>query len=276
MYNPVESDFLVNIRSYIFDLDTLIIWQNSVSEKLRSLISEEKDLRGKIIFLGSGENQGISFAVNRSIDFLKSFEVNYTHLLLMDQDSTWVNFSTYKRIVSSYTGQAIFSPNINGEYNLTHYNEELLNVKSCINSGMILSKEISMLIGEFNELYSVDCVDYDYCFRAIQRDILILKVVESNMRQVYGSPKKSRFLSLQTNTYNANRLYFITRNHILLWRKYSGVMTYDFKVMIVKSYIIGKLLKIWLLEDKKLIKSVSILNGLFDGIINFTGRKYLK
>jgi rhamnosyltransferase len=276
VYNPIEDDFLANIRSYINDLDTLIIWQNSASEKLRNLIFEEENLKKKTTFLGSGENKGIAFAVNRSIDFLKSSEINYTHLLLMDQDSSWENFSTYKKIVSSYLGQAIFSPNINGEYNLTNHKEKFVNVRSCINSGMILSKEVLTFIGEFNELYSVDCVDYDYCFRANLKDILIFKVVQSNMNQVFGNPFNSRFLNLQIHTYNANRLYFITRNHILLWKNYSSMMTFDFKLMIVKSYIIGRLLKIWLFENKKLVKSISILNGLFDGIMNFTGRKYSK
>lgn len=267
VYNPNIVDLRKNILTYIDDIETLIIWQNTIlSEKDRLILGFNQSIESKIIYMGEGMNVGIAYALNQAYKLM--FKDNkYSHLLTMDQDSTWDNFYDYIcKIKDCSKDIAIFSPNINYEY-LSNI-KSFIKVKTCITSGAIFPKEVLKSIGKFNEVYSVDCVDYDFSFKAAEKGIDILKVSEGNLIQIYGVPRYSNYFKLNTNEYSSKRLFFIARNHILLWRDYPKHIDSSFRKMILSSHIFGKIIKVILIEKDKFSKIVSILHGFYKGVIN--------
>lgn len=270
-YYPNNKDFIFNVNQFIKNVDTLIIWQNTPLEDSKKHQISDKLFDEKVLLMGKGKNMGIAYALNQAYEIMMNSSNNYTHLLSMDQDSTWVNFNNYCTIIKKNIQNAIYSPNINNQLQL---GDDLINVKTCITSGAIFPQSVLQVIGKFNEEYSVDCVDYDFCFKALNNNIKIVKVKEAAMNQIYGKPMKSKFFNLENNKYASKRLFFIVRNHILLWRDYPEHMDYNFKRTILSSYIFGKILKIIFMEKNKTSKITSILNGLFAGLFNKRSKSY--
>lgn len=269
LYAPDNKNVLNNISKFINNIDHLIIWQNSDCEGIENLLNEYSD---KLSFMGDKTNRGIAHPLNIAAEIIKTHTL-YTHLLTMDQDSEWQNFELFVRTVALRNDTSIYSPNINNEH--TVYKEDLMKVQDCITSGTMFSKDALALIKEFNEAYSVDCVDYDFSFKAIDSGIDIYKIPDTHMLQMYGVPKKSKFFGIRSNVYSAERSYFIVRNHILLWKDYAHHLNFRFRLNILKHYIFVRIIKIIIMEDNKIKKITSIFKGLFDGITNDRSKKYI-
>lgn len=264
-YYPKIDELIENISKFIGTIDTLIIWQNTLLQEHEKNLLNNIFFYKEIILMGNGQNKGIAYALNKAFDMMVDGSNNYTHLLTMDQDSTWVNFDNYCDEIKLLPQNAIYSPNINNEY---PSGTELIQVKTCITSGALFSGSVLKDIGKFNEEYSVDCVDYDFCFKAFGKGICIYKVQKANLNQIYGEPMKSKYFNLENNVYSPERLFFIARNHILLWRDYPEHMDFHFKRIILSSHIFGKIVKITFMENSKIRKITSILKGFFAGLLN--------
>jgi len=270
-YYPNADDLVTNVFSFINEVETLIIWDNTpLSDQLNNHFEVFKKNK-KIIQAGTGKNMGLAFAFNYAIDFMREDSEKYTHLLTMDQDSTWINFKDFVDVAKVSSTNSIYSPNIN--HHLPQ-SLELSKVKTCINSGALFPVEVLNIIGKFNEVYSVDAVDYDFCFRANIKGISIIKVPWCHMNQKFGVRLKSKYFNLETNVYSPKRLFFIARNHILLWRDYPAQLDFQLKKMILISYTFGKMIKVTLMEDDKIKKNISILSGFFCGLMNNRTKKY--
>jgi rhamnosyltransferase len=270
-YYPDVKSLRSNINKFLPHIDKLIIWDNTP-------ILEEKNYQlfdllntDKVIRMGEGCNRGIAFALNKVYDWMLGSVEGYTHLLTMDQDSEWLNFGDYLKVISNTFGDAIFSPNVN---KYSEADTEIFKVNYCITSGAIFPADVLKRIGRFNEEYSVDCVDYDFCFKAHNYDIPIFKVGTAHLNQIFGKPLSSTFFGMETQEYSPKRLYFIVRNHLLLWRDYPKHVDGSFRIMIVRSYILGKFIKILLFEKRKVEKIYSLIMGFFSGVLNYRKRKY--
>lgn len=267
LYNPDVENVLENISKFIDSIDHLIIWKNSQCDGLESVVEKYS---GKVSVLGDNINKGIAHPLNIVSDKIQHSDL-FTHLLTMDQDSEWQNFDFFIHSIHLRNDNSIYSPNINNE---DDGDQDFKKVSSCITSGALFSRESLRKIKCFNETYSVDCVDYDFSFKANENGIEIYKVRDARMLQSYGAPKVSRFFGIKSNVYSADRSYFIVRNHILLWKDYPRHLSLRFRVSILKHYIFARIIKIILMEDQKTKKIISILKGLFDGITNNRKKNY--
>ncbi|MDC0372100.1 hypothetical protein OAM48_05830, partial [Flavobacteriaceae bacterium] len=217
IYNPNENDVINNILQYINEVDNLIIWQNTpISEFVKCKLNFP-ELKDKIIYMGENKNKGIAYAFNKAYEIMMVKPYSYSHLLLMDQDSIWINFKDYKNKIKKENLGSIYSPIVNNEI---IQKEGLSKVNNCINSGTVIPLEVLKIIGKFNEEYSIDCVDYDFCFKANRKSVNIYKVHGCHLTQIFGTPNKSTIFNLKSYNYPPERLFFITRNHILMWRDY--------------------------------------------------------
>lgn len=267
LYNPDIDNVLANISKFIDGINHLIIWQNSECDGIEDITEMYS---GKVTVLGDHSNKGIAYPLNIASKRMKESSF-FTHLLTMDQDSEWQNFDFFINSVRLRNDNSIYSPNINNE---NDRDPNLKKVDSCITSGALFSKEALMKIKSFNETYSVDCVDYDFSFKATENGIDIYKVRDARMLQRYGTPKVSRFFGIKSNVYSAERSYFIVRNHMLLWKDYARHLSFRFRINILKHYIFARIIKIIIMEDHKTKKIASILNGFFDGVTNNRKKKY--
>lgn len=271
IYKPNEVDVINNILQFINEVDNLIIWKNSPSTEIQNYFETKTKFKNKIITLGNEINRGIAFPLNKAYEIFMNPSNEYSHLLTMDQDSKWINFKDYKRKISNSSCNAIYTPIVNNKVSI---DKDFLNIHSCITSGTIFTYEALKKIGKFNEQYSVDCVDYDFSFRANRKGVKIYKVNGSFMDQIFGIPISSKFLNFKSYEYSAKRLFFITRNHIMIWRDYPDQINETMKKRILKDHIFGKLIKVLLIEDMKLKKIFFIIRGIISGILNDRSKNY--
>src|SRR5450759_761467 len=166
-YYPIIDNLVKNIKRYIDFVDKLIIWENTPiydRDKYRILINGYKD---KIVFLGTKQNEGIAYALNRSVEW--SIENKFTHILTMDQDSYWDNFEFYKQKILKFFNVSeigIFAPVI--YENQKRSFPELTYVKDAITSGSVYDLDMIKEIGLFREDFFIDAVDLEYCYWAKQ------------------------------------------------------------------------------------------------------------
>jgi rhamnosyltransferase len=266
-YNPSIDELTTNVSSFINSVDRLILWDNSAISVLKSLF-----LHDRIDVFSDGQNRGIAYPINEAVKIMNNSEDDYTHLLTLDQDSTWINFSDYLNEIQGFFDEnIIFSPNINKEYTVRNCS---LEVNYCITSGALFSKSVLKKIGSFNEEYSVDCVDYDFCFKARNNGAKIIKIMRAELSQKYGIEKKHRIFRIRVNEYSSNRLFFIVRNHVFLFIDYPHNFDKGLFFSSLKNFVLVKIPKILLMESDKYDKVKSILKGLKAGIKGDRSRSY--
>lgn len=256
-YYPHVEDTIKNIKRYIPYIDHLIIWENTPKKDLSKHTINLPDYEEKISFMGTGKNEGISYALNKAIENARIKE--YTHILTMDQDSYWENFENYKNAVEKYSrNNVIYAPLIN--------KKESRYKGIFITSGMIVPMNVYKIVGKYNEIFKVDGIDYEFCFRCISKGIGHYEVQSSYLLQTFGNPIQKNFLGKKyySSNYSSNRLYEIVKSKILIVKSYNTPN--NFKKDIYRSCIVKTPLKIMLSEKDKLKKIMSIIRGFCAGI----------
>lgn len=264
-YFPDAKETVLNIKQYIDYIDKLIIWENTpvnVRSEYKITIPEYSD---KIFFMSTDKNEGIAYPLNRCIEW--AIKNNYSHILTMDQDSYWENFTDFVKNVSilhESENQCVITPNINHHYN--NNNQFSFEKESFITSGTIFPLSVITRIGNFNEALFVEGVDLDYSLRVVENGIKIIALPSSHLIQNFGNPIQSKNFKFTTSNYSAKRTHNIVKNHFLIYRKYKNFMTQQQKRMIFRSYTTDRLIKIVLLEKDKCAKIYAILKGIYLGL----------
>jgi len=264
VYQP-DIDFLnKNILSLISHVDHLLLYQNSPLTN-KDLYNNYENLS----FLGSGENVGIAKALNQAIEWA---EKNlYTHLLTLDQDSSFLNndLKHFRDLIDNekLPNIGIYCPNIDNRGKLLiEDNQPVVEVKDSITSGSIFPLDTFKLCGGFEEKLFIDAVDYEYCYRIFTKNNLKTVVYpEIILKHEVGYPTRIKF-GFTTDNYSAFRTYFIIRNQLLIWRRYPKLFQPGYKVTLVKIHIVFRFIKIILGEEDKINKLKSIVRGMFHGL----------
>ena len=268
IYNPDPVEAAANIKRYVYDLDELIIWDNSSLEKnLRLLILHElNDVKDKITWKGDGENRCIAQAINFAWHYAKEHGLDF--LLLMDQDSQWENFAAYRRQIEKNWEQGchwVFTPYVlgNDEWAIEtpiHFR------RMFINSGSVIPTDVLTAVGGADETFPLDALDCDLSIRIQKAGGKIACLTTCKLFHTLGSPSKSEKLHLMTNNYNIQRTYSITRGHIRLYRRHKGWLNWNEKIKIIKENLILRFIRIILLETNKRDKLRMFAKGIKDGI----------
>lgn len=289
LFHPDQDAFL-NIGRYLSDVDCLIIWDNTPSKDrqydiISSLqnIYQEKDI-AKIQIMGTGRNEGLSFAYNRAVKYAQ--DNGYTHLMTMDQDSQWEDFKKFKTFAEKYwqkNGLAILGPEIQigttVKSNVNHLPIKK-NVRTVINSGAIIPIQIFEKIGLYSERFFVYAVDNEICYRCNRANIQVAYILYSGyLIQKFGNPSKFIFRKkeYECKNYSPASLFGIVRNMTLLSRVYPEE-SLDI-IQYVKDICIKHWIKVIIIgEKKKFSKIIAILLGYIIGLTTHksTDSKYSK
>jgi len=268
-YNPNHIDLVSNIESYISELDCLIIYKNSKIEIEDAFFIKYEE---KVIFLGSENNDGIGKALNEGVYFAKNN--GFTHLLTLDQDSYFKNghLANFRKIIEfdmSHVSNGIYTPNlVYSEKLLITGQEKPYNVLDGITSGSIFPISMFDKVGGFNNFLFIDGVDFEFCYRIkYEYDFNTILFPTIHLVHELGYSTKST-VGFTTINYNAFRTFYLVRNHILLWKKYPKLYRLEYKKILIKEYIIYRLIKILLSEKNKLNKIKSIFKGVYQGFSN--------
>lgn len=260
-YHPIIREVERNISSFINDVDTLIVWDNS--ERLVDL-EFLKQIYPDIILHQDGENHGLSAAYNNAIQTVR--ELGCTHLMTMDQDSTFENFKEYRQQIESFNDSTvgIFTCPINNDIHMPGYRDTTV-----CQSGSIYTMEMLHKIGGFREDLFIGMVDAEMSLRAMEKGYKIYQITNCNLIQHVGSGRKARLFGkeIAVSDYGPLRHYYDSRNRILLWHEFP----YDFSPWHKLLFLWSRsklIVKIILFENNKLPKTKAILLGTWYGLHN--------
>jgi rhamnosyltransferase len=229
VYNP-DDTLSENIQSYSPYVAKLYIADNSEynqSGKIGQAISNYE-------YIHDGKNDGIAKRLNQVCRLAK--DAGFTHLLTMDQDSSFElpTIEKYLNCVSGYPGKenvAVFGVHYeNPEWVTDHCNP--VPWTHIITSGSIINLSLLEKLGWFDENLFIDMVDFEYCYRAIMKGYKVILFKNILINHQLGA---TRFLAaekdrtVKKNTYYAPiRIYYMVRNYLYLKPVYSSNFPVEF------------------------------------------------
>jgi len=245
-----------NLSKFINDIDELIIFDNSPLDYRIKLQVISQKYNASI--WGNGSNWGISVALNLCSRY--AYKKGYTHMLTMDQDSIWDNFSRFKKFVEYQNNDNIFGPSINN-----HTNEILRSELHIITSGTIMPLNTLKRIGGYHELFKIDGIDNEVCDRARMYGYNVYSSSMGALKQTFGSQiyHKVGFFKFTVLQYSPNRLYENIKCLIITGRKYKQEK-YNWTNKIIKLCVFNAL-KILFFEKNRIKKMEAIFKGFRDG-----------
>ncbi|MDR0606758.1 MAG: glycosyltransferase [Bacteroidales bacterium] len=285
-YNPKklgENMAIKNILTYSNFFENIYIIDNSIEDNLK-LASQIPNSQ----YFSNFENLGIAKALNQGCE--AAIKDGHIWIMTMDQDSSWDSkhlleyINEANRIYQIDSLVKSFSPGTvsqNEVYSVLGTIRRRLLKKSnkgkrntprnefeyvdrVISSGNIINLEMWKTIGGFtNELFIND-VDYDFCYRAIQKGYKIVKVYKCSMNHVDGEPQRSFFP--HAFWYHKERIYYLVRNKYYILKNHPRfAVKYKYK-QIIRRIFFEKLI-FFEFEDVKYV-----LKGIVDGKHNIYGK----
>lgn len=259
-YYPCE-ELLQNIATYSKESDYLYVWDNTPggSELIRTL----KDV---VIMHHDHRNMGLGYAYNRALE--AAVRDGATHLMTMDQDSSFEDFHSYRQWVENSHHTGISAIVINPTQPAM---EEVSAVTWAGQSGSIFPLAMLEVTGPFREDLFIGMVDAEICLRAQEKGFNILMYNGSGIIHKLGSGRTVMFFGhpVRVSDYSALRHYYDSRNRILLWHEFPG--DYDFKGKM--RHLLSRFkvsVKILLFEKNKWRKVSAIAKGTYYGFLNKT------
>lgn len=255
-YYPDKELLTSNIEAFVQDVDHILIWENtpeSVKKQYRYINHI------KVEYCSDNKNS-ISRALNYAWQYAKTHQ--YDYLLTMDQDSKWVNFSSFVKYVNNEkNNHAIYSPYIYG----TPLENSINYIDWAITSGMLIPISIIDELGGYNERFAIDGIDMDFCIRAKLNNIPVIALKDYRMIQRFGTPQKKTFLLFSFFCYNyaASRYYEIYCSHLYFLINYR--LSPHMCIRLLETCILKIPFKLIMYEDNKVEKIKSILRGVRDG-----------
>ena len=278
LYNPIDSVYN-NILSYGLHVTHLIIIDNSTYHNV-SLIKKLQSNLPNITYIDNKKNIGIAIALNIACE--KAIEYRSDWILTMDQDSRFLDFPAYLQClekINYIADVALLAAN-------TMWNtEKIVKKTNCIyeekflviTSANLLNLKLFHTIGKFEEKLFIDMVDHDYCIRAQIKNFKILFfkniIVNHSMGNLF---KRKNLITGKIRNkieHNPQRVYYIVRNYLYTWKKYSKKFPEEFNLLkMLNIFFVHDITKIILYEDKKREK----IYAKFLGLIHFLFNKYGK
>ena len=259
VYNMDTDKVVENIKTYGDKVDVLIVWDNTEARvrEWSTLMHFRKDT----IVIQNGCNIGLARAYNNANQIAR--EHGCTHLMTMDQDSSFVNFDSYRKqiIDDGITGVGV---NRSDWQQLSAHEVSL----TC-QSGSTFPIAMLEDIGGFRDDFFISMVDADICLNAEAHGYRILEAGECMINHQIGSGRKVRVLghNVEVSDYTALRHYYDSRNRILMWYLYPDDCGFHFKI----HHFVGRMkvmLKILLFEQDKYHKTMAIVRGTYNGLRN--------
>ena len=263
-YNPNMMEFSNYYHLNRKEVDYTLIVDNSED----SMIKKEIALLGnsentELIDLGG--NKGIAYAQNIGIKRVKELQ-KFKYILFLDQDTLLMKGSLsnymryYNELSKTYSIAALGVSNGS--------DEEYSRVNQIISSGTFSPLKVFDDVGYFDESLFIDFVEYDWCWRALEKNYSIFSINIVKIKHMHGSGKIHLFGFSMVIPSNI-RLYYQYRNILfLLHRKYVPL---KWKIKMVLKMILKIPLYFLLLPHRK--KTLKYLLKAFrDYFLNKKGK----
>jgi len=264
-YNP-DKRLLYSIKRIktLFGVSSIIVIDNT--EGYNSVVSKvEQDKT--IILHKNGKNLGIATAQN--IGIKKLWSLGYNWVLTLDQDTI-----IKQELINKYIGflRENDCSNIGilcsdyfdiGSKKIKYNNSIIKYLKETISSGSLLNLSVCISLGGMKDVYIIDQVDNEYCYRVNKKGYKIVLLPGADMEHRLGKMKQYSFLGKTFFVYNQPpiRTFYRTRNSILFLREYR-----DTELTIYKSRELVKDFLRIIFEKETIKKYRMFFKGLREGL----------
>ena len=243
LYHPDTEDLIENIKTYINNITTLLVFDNSELYNKELEISLV-NISDKIKFTHFGENQGIAKRLNQAIEY--ATKSNASFLLMMDQDSSFRlgDFVSYVAAIKSSLVENVAQFGINCQPAFTPVSDSPQSVISLITSGSVLNLKHIQQVGMFNENLYIDFVDTEFSHRINNKGFINLQFTNIILKHSIGNRIEARSLFTFKKSlriiHSPIRVYYIIRNGLYLLysnKECTSIQKKDIKrtMMVVKN-----------------------------------------
>ena len=238
LYNP-DNKVVTNIKSYINYIDFLIIVDNSIVPNdlfVNRFLNKEK-----ICYIASGKNIGVASALNLGCSI--AIEKNFTHLLTMDQDSSFddtsINNLIYLTKNLDWKNIGIISPI---HITSSEYQEKVLKIEEVsytMTSGNVLNLKVYLKVGIFLDWLFIDHIDHEYGLRLNKYGFKVLQINSIKMFHQLGELKIIKIFGKKIFSFVSHsplRTFYMIRNGLYVAKTYS-VFAKKNRVLMIKEII---------------------------------------
>jgi rhamnosyltransferase len=263
-YFPDENliSLIETIRKEIYHVFIIDNTDSKHDFKLIESINNEN-----IFIIKNNANLGIAKALNQG--FKKAKEYNFEWVITFDQDTILLEnyFQLINKIYNLFpTKSKIGAIGLSsfGENNDKRTNYIIKDY--LITSGCLLPISVYNQVGDFAADLFIDNVDIDYCLRIRSLKLKLVKILQPSMIHKAGNTisKKILFFNLNSSNHNSLRRYYMSRNHIILVRKY--FVLYPFFIIKATFFFCISVISFSFLETNVKKKMLNTLRGIIDGI----------
>lgn len=235
IYYPT-LDFLENLKTYSSEVDKVYVFDNTENGcKIKEQILQVP----KVEYFQDGENKAIAQRLNTVAK--KAILEGYDWLLMMDQDSKFINYSLqyYLDGIKNYPLRntvPIFCVNYFREEKESLPNAITQKIDLFITSGSILNLTLFAKLGDFDENLFIDFVDTEYSLRCKKMGYKIIQftnifLVHQLGNLVKRASIKTLYLKKKWKTvYSPIRYYYLCKNNLYIQKKYK-----ELDVVLMKS-----------------------------------------
>ncbi|MGZ6315580.1 MAG: glycosyltransferase family 2 protein [Candidatus Limnocylindrales bacterium] len=195
---------------------------------------DDPRFEGRLEIIANGENRGLATALNQGLRRARERGAGWA--LTLDQDS-----APLPNLVAAGAGAFDAHPNPErlAVIGATVASEAVASaaatdgprpasapayrtMKAVITSGTLHSVPTWERLGEFRDDFFIDCVDTEFCLRARAAGFDVIQSTEPALAHRIGSPTRKWALGrwMLPSNHSPFRRYYMTRNHLSLWRNY--------------------------------------------------------
>lgn len=226
------------IASVCGQVGQILIFDNATTDPTLDAYLSEIETEA-VTVIRSPTNIGLAAAMNRASEHART--KGFTHLLLLDQDSEPEPgmVSTLRQALNELSAVhqvAAVGPQFHDRRTghvapfvrigfpvskkLTGAPGERVPCDFLISSGTLLPLASLAIVGPMDEGLFIDNVDLEWCFRARHLGLALYGVCDAGMQHSIGDAvRPSRLVQGGIKIHSPTRLYYITRNRVLLYSR---------------------------------------------------------
>jgi rhamnosyltransferase len=276
-YHP-NADTLAYISKIAAQVQGFVVVDNGSSpEKLATLRIASHDIGFHLI--ENGDNLGIAEALNQGVRWAK--DNGYPWIIFFDQDSeitigfieqmfmTWIAHPQ-RDCVASIQPRYV-NPETGAEPSLFRALDG--SPMTSMTSGTLMPIWIFDKIGMFASEYFMDFVDFEYSLRIRASGYWMAESRQAVLLHAAGSPMRHTILgfSFAPSHHSAIRRYYISRNRIVVYRKYFRIFPHW--TCHSMSSGLREMLKCLIAEKNRNRKLRNFFIGTWDGLTGKMGKR---